>query len=91
MSKTELDLNERLEWALAIYFSGNRQPHMSGDPRARLSPGRQRDLSDAVLSVVETLRQAAGGTSSLFDSATILEENGEHQASIFLRALAKES
>jgi hypothetical protein len=54
----EPDLSERmgdqdtLSWLLASYFSGDRQPHMSGDPRARLSSLRRRDLDDAVQSII---------------------------------------
>jgi hypothetical protein len=44
---------EELERLLALYFSGNRMPCMSGDPRDRLSPMRKRDLSDAVTSILE--------------------------------------
>jgi hypothetical protein len=39
---------EALEWHLASHFSGNSQPHMSGDPRARLNPGTKRRMDDAV-------------------------------------------
>jgi hypothetical protein len=38
---------ELVEWALAVHFSGDRTPHMSGDPRNRLSPGRRRARGDA--------------------------------------------
>jgi hypothetical protein len=54
----EPDLSERmgdrdtLSWLLASFFSGDRQPHMSGDPRARLSPLRRRDLDDAVQGIL---------------------------------------
>ena len=38
-----------MEWALAIHFSQNRQPCMSGDPRDRLSSQQRRQLRDAAL------------------------------------------
>lgn len=38
---------EAIEWVLAPYFSGNRMPHMSGDPRNRLSPLQRRDVENA--------------------------------------------
>jgi hypothetical protein len=43
-------MSERDELArlLAYFFAANRQPHMSGDPRNRLSPMRLRELEDAV-------------------------------------------
>jgi hypothetical protein len=44
---------EVLERLLALSFSANRMPCMSGDPRDRLSPLRKRDLSDAVTSILE--------------------------------------
>ena len=46
---------EAVEWALAVHFSGDRMPHMSGDPRNRLSPGRRRAMEDARDSVLEAL------------------------------------
>lgn len=46
------DEREYLERLLALYFSGNRQPCMSGDPRDRLSPLRRRDLEDAVREIL---------------------------------------
>jgi hypothetical protein len=55
---SEIDHSERmgdrdtLSWLLAPFFSGDRQPHMSGDPRARLSPLRRRDLDEAVQSII---------------------------------------
>jgi hypothetical protein len=46
---------ELVEWALAAHFSGDRTPHMSGDPRNRLSPGRRRAMEDARDAVLEAL------------------------------------
>jgi hypothetical protein len=46
---------ELVEWALAVHFSGDRTPHMSGDPRNRLSPGRRRAMEDARDAVLEAL------------------------------------
>lgn len=46
---------ETVEWALAIHFSGDRMPHMSGDPRNRLSPGRRRAMEDARDAALEAL------------------------------------
>lgn len=46
---------ELVEWALAVHFSGNRMPHMSGDPRNRLAPGRRRAMEDARDAVLEAL------------------------------------
>jgi len=50
------DLKTELEWILAIHFSGNRMPHMSGDPRNRLSPGQKLRLDDAVQSIMEAIQ-----------------------------------
>jgi len=50
---------ERVERALAIHFSGNRQPCMSGDPRDRLSPLQRRNLSDAARAAIEAMREAS--------------------------------
>jgi hypothetical protein len=44
-----------VEWALAIHFSGNKMPHMSGDPRNRLAPGQRRAMEDARDAVLEAL------------------------------------
>lgn len=46
------ELIEFMERTLAVYFSWNRQPCMSGDMRDRLSPLRRRELSDAVLALL---------------------------------------
>ena len=46
---------ETVEWALAVHFSGDRMPHMSGDPRNRLSPGRRRAMEDARDAALEAL------------------------------------
>lgn len=49
------DAREIVEWALAINFTRNRQPHMSGDPRSRLSSLQRRDMEiarDAVLAAL---------------------------------------
>ena len=46
---------ETVEWALAVHFSGNRMPHMSGDPRNRLSPGQRRQMEDARDAVLDAL------------------------------------
>ena len=49
------DAREALEWVLAIHFSQNRQPCMSGDPRGRLSPMQRRNMEDARDAVLEAL------------------------------------
>lgn len=49
---------ERLEWAMAVYFSQNRQPCMSGDPRDRLGPHQRRALSDAIRAALAVIRAA---------------------------------
>ncbi len=46
---------ETLEWALAIHFSRNRQPCMSGDPRDRLSSLERRNLSAAAQAALDAL------------------------------------
>ncbi len=46
---------EQLEWVLAIHFSGNKMPHMSGDPRNRLSDMQRRQLDQAVSAAMEVL------------------------------------
>jgi hypothetical protein len=51
------DLKTDLEWILSIHFSGNRMPHMSGDPRNRLSPGQRLRMDDVVQSIMEIVQQ----------------------------------
>ena len=46
---------ELVEWSLAVHFSGDRMPHMSGDPRNRLSSGRRRAMEHARDAVLEAL------------------------------------
>jgi hypothetical protein len=47
----------RLECSLASFIGGNRQPHMSGDPRERLSPLQRRNTSDAAVSAILALKE----------------------------------
>lgn len=49
------DMIEAIERALAIHFSQNRQPHMSGDPRERLSAMQRRNMEDARDAVIAAL------------------------------------
>lgn len=42
------EVTEQLQIALAVFFSNNRQPHMSGDARKRLLPHQMRTLEDVV-------------------------------------------
>jgi hypothetical protein len=49
-------LAERLEKRLAIYFSHNNQPAMSGDPRDRCTPQQRRHLTEAVQAVLEEIQ-----------------------------------
>ncbi len=49
------DMREKLEYALAMHFSSNRMPHMSGDPRSRLSSLQRRNMEDAVTSILEVI------------------------------------
>lgn len=65
-------LREDLERALAIHFSQNRQPCMSGDPRDRLSPLQRRNMNDAVdaiLSLAPFADYAAGRRAGLEEAA----------------------
>jgi hypothetical protein len=55
------EMVERVEWALAIFFSQNRMPCMSGDPRDRLSSLQRRNLSDAARAAIEAMREPTGG------------------------------
>jgi hypothetical protein len=48
-------VREELEYALAMHFSNNRMPHMSGDPRNRLSSLQRRNMEDAVTSILEVI------------------------------------
>lgn len=63
------DIHELIERELAIHFTQNRQPHMSGDPRERLSAMQRRNMEDARDAViaalgipVETLRGLRDGS-----------------------------
>jgi hypothetical protein len=49
------EAREALEYALASHFSRNRQPHMSGDPRARLSTMERRNFDDAIHAALAAL------------------------------------
>jgi hypothetical protein len=49
------EAREALEYAMASHFSRNRQPHMSGDPRMRLSAMERRNFDDAMRTALETL------------------------------------
>ena len=49
------EMRENLEYALAMHFSSNRMPHMSGDPRNRLSSLQRRNMEDAVTSILEVI------------------------------------
>jgi hypothetical protein len=55
MSDNTEELREKLGYALAMHFSGNRMPHMSGDPRNRLSPSQRRNMEDAITSILEVI------------------------------------
>jgi hypothetical protein len=46
-------LRHELGYLLAAYFSGNRQPCMSGDPRDRLNQFQRRDMEDAITSILK--------------------------------------
>jgi hypothetical protein len=88
---------EALEWHLASHFSGNRQPHMSGDPRARLNPGTKRRMDDAIGSVFEALApfvaaraEAARLREALRECCTHLRDEWPHDTATLprLEALA---
>ena len=49
------DASELIEWSLAVHFSGDKMPHMSGDPRNRLTPGARRRMEDARDAVLDAL------------------------------------
>jgi acyl-homoserine lactone acylase PvdQ len=57
MSETEFDpeIVEAVEWALAVHFTQNQQPCMSGDPRHRLSSLQRRNMELACQDVLCTL------------------------------------
>ncbi|RWK39272.1 hypothetical protein [Mesorhizobium sp.] len=54
------DMITRVEKALAVHFSGNRMPDMSGDPRNRLSSLQRRNLTDAAYAAIEAMRNPTG-------------------------------
>jgi hypothetical protein len=55
---TEEEMRDQVERTLAIFFTGNRMPHMSGDPRERVPPAKRRDLSDAADNVLALIQPA---------------------------------
>ena len=55
---TEEGMRDQVERTLAMFFTGNRMPHMSGDPRERVPPMKRRDLSDATDSILALLQPA---------------------------------
>jgi len=44
---------QRIGDCFAVALSGNRMPHMSGDPRARLLPHQRRELEDCAASAAD--------------------------------------
>ena len=44
---------QRIGDCFAVALSGNRMPHMSGDPRARLLPHQLRELEDCAASAAD--------------------------------------
>lgn len=63
---------EEIGWTLAVFFSNNRMPCMSGDPRDRLSPLRRRELDDAARAIL-----------ALFAPILAEKEAAEEQAESF--------
>lgn len=53
-------LAELIGYHLASVCSGNNMPHMSGDPRNRIPPGRRRHFDDACLSAAEAVVSSFG-------------------------------
>lgn len=51
------DMIERVERAMATYFSGNNMPDMSGDNRNRLSTFQRRNLTLAARAAIEAMRE----------------------------------
>ena len=81
------DIHELIERALAIRFSQNRQPHMSGDPRERLSALQRRNMEDARDAViaalgipVETLRGLRDGSLVAAPRAWVHPQNARELA-----------
>lgn len=77
---------EELENILAIFFAHNRQPHMSGDPRARLSPLQRRDMEDAITEIL-----AAGWSRAIPAPVALREAAAEIAALRAVIAEAKEA
>jgi hypothetical protein len=75
MSKEPEELRERVERTLAIFFTGNRMPHMSGDPRERVPPAKRRDLSDATDSIMELVSALTAERDVLAQTSAILCED----------------
>jgi hypothetical protein len=48
----EFYLREELGYLLAAFFSANRMPCMSGDPRDRLNHFQRREMEDAITSIL---------------------------------------
>lgn len=46
---------ETIGWYLACVVAGNNQPHMSGDPRNRVPPGKRRSFDDACLACADAI------------------------------------
>lgn len=82
---------ETVEWALAVHFSGNRMPHMSGDPRNRLSPGQRRQMEDARDAVLDALapilaaRVAAARREGIEAAANAVRELEPHLSALKAR------
>ncbi len=89
-------VREELEYALAMHFSNNRMPHMSGDPRNRLSSLQRRNMEDAVTSILEVIgpcltpaeveaRVKEARRDALADAVKMAKRAGEHHQETALR------
>lgn len=78
-STEQAGLRQQLADQVGYYFasliSGNNQPHMSGDPRARLHGERRRRFDETCLEVVDTISAAlrsGGAAQPPVDSGALL-------------------
>lgn len=64
-------LVEALMRAMAMHFSMNRMPHMSGDPLNRLGAMERRRLDDAARAALTALRAARPDVAAVLDGKAV--------------------
>jgi hypothetical protein len=64
------DIADEVGYRFAALVSGNNQPHMSGDPRARIAGSRRRQFDDACAEVAEMVNTRIAAAEKAADKET---------------------